>query len=223
MLPFACVCVCICLRFDVDRMRIQYGFVIPCISHHLKIAMQYTLCVCTWRACACAYAHRFYFRISIWFLFAYYNILPVHSFICIAIYISIRSFIHTLFAFALLRSLLFPFVQHVCVPQLLPHFCALDRQAEIHFICHTINVIIGNLQKRFSVLIAFEKLNLLLYLFFVPRFSLCPRARFIACLEYGAWFSFILVCVCLFAVYLLLLLSGMQAKSHETHFTSENE
>lgn len=102
------VSVYVCLRFDVDRMRIQYGFVIPWISHHLKIAIQYTLCACVYGVrvvdvvCVCAYAHRFYFQISIWFLFAYYNILPVHSFICIAIYL--HSFVHlyTLFAVVLL-------------------------------------------------------------------------------------------------------------------------
>lgn len=174
------VSVYVCLRFDVDRMRIQYGFVIPWISHHLKIAIQYTLCACVYGVrvvdvvCVCAYVHRFYFQISIWFLFAYYNILPVHSFICIAIYL--HSFVHlyTLFAVVLLLlSLSFQIVlcislEHFFAPQLLPHFCALDRQAEIHFICHTINVIIGNLQKRFLFLLHSRN-----WIYFFICFCLC--------------------------------------------------
>lgn len=131
--------------------------------HHLKIAIQYIVCICIC-TCTCIYidAHRFHFQISIWFLFAYYNIPPVHSFIrSFALqYIFIRSFhLYILCRFSsLFYSRIIPFhsLFHFNIFVSLncfPHFCALDRQAEIHFICHTINVIIGNLQKRFLFLL----------------------------------------------------------------------
>lgn len=201
MLPLVCLYL---PTFWCWPNAIQFGFVIPWnrIIWKFAIAHIHILCI---------HIYRFYFQISIWFLFAYYNVgRPVHSFICIAIYL--RSFIFYTF------FLSFTLQYFPCVPQLLPHFCALDRQAEIHFICHTINIIIGNLQKRFLFLMHSRNwIYFFIYLFF---FALVFAALTLAHSLYNMR-GFGLFCS--LYLFLCLSLSSMQAKSHETHFTSENE
>lgn len=109
---------CICLRFDVDRMWIEFGFVIPRDRIIWTFAIV-RLCMHT----------DFIFKLAFGF---YLHTTIYHPFIrsFTLQYISIRSF-RTHYAF-LLRSLfllhsalrsLFHF-KHFCVPQLLPHTIA---------------------------------------------------------------------------------------------------